>query len=123
MTQDLIAVVDDDERVREALRGLMRSVGYEAKSFASAEAFLCSPELSQTACLIADVNMPAMSGVDLCRRLAAAGRTIPTILITAYPDDGVRSFAQEAGIIAYLVKPFPQEDLLGGIRLALDGAA
>lgn len=123
MKRHLIAVIDDDEDVRDAIRGLMRSVGFAAEAFSSAQEFLRSKQFSKTACLITDVNMPAMSGVDLCRHLSGVGAAIPTILITAYPDDDVRSFAEATGIIAYLVKPFSQEDLLDGIRMALDGKA
>src|SRR5437868_1058526 len=110
MKRNLIAVIDDDEHVREAIRGLMRSAGFTAEAFSSAQEFLCSPLFAETACLVTDVNMPAMSGIDLCNHLSEVGAVIPTILMTAYPDDCIRSFAQAAGIIAYLVKPFSQED-------------
>jgi FixJ family two-component response regulator len=122
-TPPLICVVDDDELVREAISGLMKSLGYRAAAFASAEAFLrSSTRLSRTACLIADVNMPAMSGLDLHQHLSTSAMPIPTILITAYPDDGARDRALSAGVICYLSKPFEEDDLLGCVRSALTSA-
>jgi FixJ family two-component response regulator len=117
----LIAIVDDDESMREALRGLIKSVGYRAEAFASAEAFLSSRRVSGTSCLIADVMMPGMKGPELHRHLVAAGKTIPTVLITAHADDSVRERALEDGIIGYLSKPFSDEDLLACIRSSLAG--
>jgi FixJ family two-component response regulator len=118
--QPFIAVVDDDESVREATKGLIRSMGLAAEAFASGEEFLRSPCLGRTACLVADVNMPGMSGLDLHRRVAALPRSIPTVLITAYPNDSVRARALSAGVIGYLAKPFSEDDLLNCIRAALD---
>jgi FixJ family two-component response regulator len=118
----LIAIVDDDESVREAIRGLMRSMGLAVETFSSAQEFLCSSQLAKTACLIVDVNMPAMSGIDLYQQLVRAGRAIPTILITAFPTEDDRALALKAGVISYLVKPFSEEDLLDGIRTALHGS-
>ena len=92
-SKPLISVVDDDESMREALRGLMKSLGYTAEAFASAEEFLSSLQVPLTSCLIADVQMPGMSGLELHRHLVASGKTIPTILITAYPDDSLRNRA------------------------------
>ena len=115
----LIAIVDDDESVRETTKGLMRSMGFSAESFGSAEDFLDSAHLSRTACLVADVNMPRMSGLDLHQHLAAAGKVIPTILITAYPNERVRTRALNAGVLCYLAKPFAEGDLLGCLRTAL----
>ena len=89
----LIAIVDDDESVRETTKGLMRSMGFSAEAFGSAGDFLDSAHLSRTECLVADVNMPGMSGLDLHQHLAAAGKAIPTILITAYPNERVRTLA------------------------------
>src|SRR6266436_10063256 len=85
--RSLVSVVEDDQFFRESMRRLMRSLGYRVEAFASAADFLASPRLAETACLIADVNMPAMTGLELCRRLVDAGHTIPTILMTAYPND------------------------------------
>ena len=118
-TKPLISVVDDDESMREAVRGLMKSLGYTAEAFASAEEFLSSPQVPGTACLIADVMMPGMTGLELHRHLVASGRTIPTILITAHPDDGVRERALQDGIIGYLSKPFGEEDLMACIHSSL----
>lgn len=97
----------------------MRSMGFAAAKFSCAEDFLHSSEIDRTACLIADVNMPEMSGFDLYRSLLALGNAIPTILITAYPTENDRLLALEAGVISYLVKPFTESDLLDGVRFAL----
>jgi FixJ family two-component response regulator len=119
-TKTLISVVDDDESMREALRGLMKSLGYKAEAFGSAEEFLNSRQVSRTSCLIADVNMPGMTGLELHRRLVASGKAIPTILITAYPDETVRERALGDGVIGYLSKPFDENDLLTCIRSSLN---
>jgi FixJ family two-component response regulator len=120
--QPLIAIVDDDESVREATKGLMRSMGLTAEAFACGEEFLRSPHLNRTACLVADIHMPGMSGLDLHRHLSARNKTIPTILITAYPNDSVRARALSAGVICYLAKPFSEDDLIKCIRSALADA-
>jgi len=119
-TKPLISVVDDDESMREAVRGLMKSLGYTAEAFASAKEFLNSHQVSRTSCLIADVHMPGMTGLELHRHLVASGKTIPTILITAYPNDRVRERALEDGVVCYLSKPFDENDLLAYIRSSLD---
>ena|SRR3712207_5495559 len=116
----VIAIVDDDASVREAMMSLMRALGFITETFPCAEDFLKSDGLQRTACLIADVRMPGMSGLELYRRLVASGQPIPTVLITAHADDGVRARALKAGIIGYLTKPFREDDLLGCIRSALD---
>jgi FixJ family two-component response regulator len=121
--QVVIAVVDDDESVREALAGLMKSLGYRATVFPSAEDFLNSEGRDSTACLIADVQMPGMTGPELYERLAASGQPIPTILITAYPDERVKARALQAGVMCYLTKPFGENDLLACLQSALDGRA
>ena len=118
-TNTLISVVDDDESMREAIRGLMKSLGYTAVAFASAEDFLSSWQVPRTSCLIADVQMPGMTGLELHRHLVALGEAIPTILITAYPDDGVRARALRDGIVCYLSKPFDENDLLTCISSSL----
>ena len=118
-TKSLISVVDDDESMREAVRVLMKSLGFTAETFASAEEFLNSRQLPRTCCLITDVQMPGMTGLELHRHLVALGKTIPTILITAYPDDTVRERALGDGVVCYLSKPFDESDLLAGIRAAL----
>ena len=119
-TKPQISVVDDDESMREAIRGLMRSLGYRAQAFRSAEEFLTSRQVLHTCCLIADVQMPGMTGLELHRHLVALGKTIPTILITAYPDDSVRERALGDGVVGYLSKPFDENDLLACIRSSLD---
>ena len=120
-TAPLIAIVDDDESMRKAITGLMRSVGLAAEAFSSAEDFIASPQVCHTACLVSDVNMPGMSGLDLHRNLVRSGNNIPTILVTAYPSEAVRSRALSAGVLCYLIKPFQDRDLLGCINSALQG--
>lgn len=99
----------------------MRSFGYTVEAFPSAADFLVFPRLDETGCLIADVHMPAMTGVELHRRLVEAGRAIPTILITAFPDNAVRARALADGVVCYLTKPFDDEDLIRCVRTAIDG--
>jgi FixJ family two-component response regulator len=118
----LISIVEDDPFVRASIRRLMRSFGYTVEDFPSAGDFLAFPRLDETACLIADINMPAMTGVKLFRRLVETGHPIPTILITAYPDDAVRTRALADGVLCYLRKPFDDDELLRCVRMALDGA-
>jgi FixJ family two-component response regulator len=115
----LISVVEDDRFFRESMRRLMRSLGYSAETFASAAEFLGSPRLTETACLIADVNMPAMTGVALYRHLVEAGHAIPTILVTAYPNDVDRGRALNDGVICYLRKPVDEQHLKRCLRAAL----
>lgn len=98
----------------------MRSMGFTVEAFSCGPDFLNSSALGCTACLIADVHMPEMTGLDLYHHLTSHGHTIPTILITGYPSEGVRALALEAGVISYLVKPFAEADLLDGVRIALD---
>lgn len=119
MAKNVVSIVDDDESVREAMTDLMKSLGFPAEAFDSAEAFLGSSRRHDTGCLIADVQMPRMTGLELHRRLVASGRPIPTILITAYPDERGRARALAAGVICYLTKPFDEDGLIGCIRLAL----
>ncbi len=113
-----IAVVEDDDSVREATIGLLRSNGFIAKGFPSADEFLSSNRIRITSCLIADVQMPKMSGLALYGNLVASGTPIPTILITAYPDDAIRARAISAGVTANLIKPFSEKDLLACIDAA-----
>src|SRR6202521_1584011 len=101
------------------MRSLMKSLGYTVEAFSSAADFLASPHLAETACLIADVNMPAMTGIDLYRHLVEMGHAIPTILVTAYPDDDARSRALKEGVICYLRKPVDEEQLKRCLRTAL----
>src|SRR5258708_26224356 len=118
----VISIGDDDESMREAIKGLMRSLGYRVEAAASAQEFLSSRHVRRTSCLIADMQMPGMTGLELHRHLSASGKPIPTILITAYPDSGVRERALSAGVIGYLSKPFEEDDLLACIRSALTRA-
>jgi FixJ family two-component response regulator len=115
-----VSIVDDDESVRESLRGLIRSVGLAVRVFASAEEFLTSEHLGKTDCLILDVHMPGMNGLELQRQLAASVYNIPIIFITAHgSDEGVRSRALRDGAVAYLTKPFSEEGLLNAINAAV----
>ena len=115
----VIAIVDDDYSVREALTSLVRSLGYVAMAFECAEDLLKSRRRRSVSCVIADVQMPGMTGFALYDRLVASGEPIPTILITAFPDDRSRERALQAGVICYLAKPFSEEELLGCIRSTL----
>jgi FixJ family two-component response regulator len=119
VSQYLISIVDDDEAFREAMTSLMKSLGFEVEAFSSAEDFLASPRLESTSCLIADVHMPTMTGIELHKQLMASGRQIPVILITAYPDDNVRARALAAGVVCYLSKTFDDDALLDFVRSAL----
>ncbi len=115
----LISIVDDDESMRESTEGLVRSFGYQVATFASAEEFLKSGRVENTSCLIADVQMPGLSGIDLQRRLIAQGVHMPTIFITAFPEEGTRTRALTAGAVGYLGKPFSEESLLKCLDTAL----
>jgi FixJ family two-component response regulator len=115
----LVSVVEDDQFFRESLRRLMRSLGYSVEAFPSAADFLASPRLVETACLIADVHMPTMTGLELHRHLVDAGYAIPTILVTAYPDDDVRARALNEGVVCYLRKPVDEKHLMRCLRVAV----
>jgi FixJ family two-component response regulator len=115
----LVSVVEDDQFFRESMRRLMRSLGYSVEAFPSAADFLASPRLVETACLIADVHMPAMTGLELYRHLIGAGYAIPTILVTAYPDDDVRTRALNDGVVCYFRKPVDERHLMRCVRAAL----
>jgi FixJ family two-component response regulator len=113
----LIAIVDDDEAIREATQGLLKAVGYGTEAFPSAEDFLASTRLSEVQCLITDIQLGGMSGLQLQRQLGSSGFTAPIIVMTAFPEDGRRALA--AGALCVLAKPFVKDDLLSHIRLAL----
>jgi len=115
----LVSVVEDDRFFRDSMRRLMRSLGYSVEAFPTAADFLASPRLAETTCLIADVHMPAMTGLELHSRLIEAGYAIPTILVTAFPDEDVRARALKDGVVCYLRKPVDQERLMRCIRAAL----
>ena len=113
-----ISIVDDDESAREGLMDLVISMGFVAESFQRADEFLTSSQLHNTSCLIADVQMPDMTGLELHNRLVKSGNVVPTVLITAFPNARDRAFALQSGVACYLVKPFSDDDLLASIRLA-----
>jgi FixJ family two-component response regulator len=115
----LISIVDDDNSLRGSLENLIRSAGFRAQGFSSAEAFLGSNQMHETACLILDVRMPGMSGFELQRLMAAANSHLPIIFISAHADDDPRTQALEAGAVAFLYKPFYEEELLNAIDTAL----
>lgn len=114
-----IAVVDDDEAVRDALGNLLHSLGLAVAAFASAEEFLASPSRDSAACLIADVQMPGMSGLDLQRHLATTGSRVPVILITAFPREHIRRQAEAEGAFGFLAKPFEGRLLIDSLERAL----
>jgi FixJ family two-component response regulator len=119
-TQPLISVVDDDESVRESLESLIRSAGFAAKVFASSEEFLDSDHLRETDCLILDVRLPGMNGLELHRHLAARHPELPVIFITAHgSDEESRSRALRNGAVDYLIKPFSEDALLNAVHEAL----
>jgi FixJ family two-component response regulator len=116
--QSLISVVDDDRAFRDSLRRLLKSLGYAVAMFSSAAEFLASPKLAATQCLIADVHMPAITGVELFTQLIERGHTIPTILVTAYPDERVQERMLGLGVECYLRKPLEEASLINCIRSA-----
>ncbi len=118
----LVSVVEDDRFFRESMGRLMRSLGYTVEAFPSAADFLASPRVSETACLIADVHMPAMTGVELHKHLVDAGHAVPTILVTAYPNDIDRVRALNDGVVCYLRKPIDEQHLIRCLRAALTPA-
>jgi FixJ family two-component response regulator len=115
----MVAVVDDDESFRRALQRLMKSAGFPVQSFASAEDFLKSGQQHDTGCLIADIRMPGMSGLDLQAKLSADHCPIPTIFITAHGDEKLRLQAMRGGAVKFLAKPFDDAILLESVRTAL----
>jgi FixJ family two-component response regulator len=117
----VVAIIDDDASVRAAIGSLVRSLGYAVRSYASAELFLLSGDLSGTTCIVTDVQMPAgMSGLDLQSRLNAAGVAIPTVFITAFPEEHVRCRAEAAGAIGFLAKPFDGRTLVQLLAAAVE---
>jgi len=120
MTKKLmVSVVDDDRFFRESMGRLIRSLGYPAELFASAADLLASPRLFEAGCLIADVHMPEMTGIELHRRLVDTGRMIPTILVTAYPNEVERASAMNNGVVCYLRKPVDEVNLKQCLGAAL----
>lgn len=115
----VIAILDDDASLREAVVDLITSVGFDAYGFESAESFLRSPQVDTTSCLITDVQMPGMSGPELQRHLLAQGRVLPIIFITAFPEKNTRARVTAAGAVAYLEKPFDGATLLSFLQSAM----
>ena len=118
----IISIVDDDESVREAIKRLVRSLGYNACTFASADEFLKSEQVHDTSCIITDLQMPGLSGIDLQDLLIARGHRTPIIFITAYPDEDVRARAMKAGAVGFLSKPLNHDHLVGHLENALKAA-
>src|ERR1700751_1245802 len=118
----IISIVDDDRIVREALADLLRSLGYEATTFESAEDFLESRSLAQTSCLITDLHMPGLDGLELQSRLIAQGHQTPIIFVTAYPEEQFRKRAMNAGAVGFLSKPLIEDVLIHCVETALNGS-
>jgi two-component system, LuxR family, response regulator FixJ len=112
----VVSVVDDDVSLRRSLRNLLSSVGFEVETFESAEAFLASDSRERAACLVLDLRMPGMGGLDLLSHLAATGSRIPVIVLTAHGDDDARQRSLDAGAVAFLIKPFQSTALLDAIQ-------
>ena len=118
----VISIVDDDDSVREATKFIVNSLGYTTATFASAEEFLRSDCVHDTLCLITDVQMPGLNGLELQRRLVEDGHRIPVIFITAFPEEGIRTRALAAGACGFLEKPYDDQSLIGCLEAALKGA-
>jgi FixJ family two-component response regulator len=118
----IVSIVDDDESVRDATRGFVRSLGYDAAAFASAEEFLSSDRLNDTVCLVTDVQMPGLSGIELQSRLAGQAHRIPIIFVTASPEECIRRRAKAAGAFGYFNKPFDEDLFIGCLNRAVSSA-
>ena len=116
----MVSVVDDDGSFRRSLRNVLQSVGLRVETFASAEEFLSSGPHENTGCLVLDLQMPGVSGLDLLRHLAAVGLHIPVVILTAHGDEETRRRCLQAGAVAFLAKPFHGDALLGAVHAALD---
>jgi FixJ family two-component response regulator len=119
----LVVIVDDDKSLRSATRNLLKAAGFSTATFEDADSFLRSASRATAACLVTDLRMPGMSGLELHQALVASGNVIPTVLITAHPEEVTRSRAREAGITCYLSKPFAPDELLECVRAALARAS
>jgi FixJ family two-component response regulator len=117
----VISIVDDDESVRLATQSLLSSRGWTAHAFASADEFLNSPRLNDSACLVVDVQMPRINGIDLQRILGARGYSIPMVFITAFPNDNIRERLLNSGAVCFLSKPFDDQSLIQCLDRALQG--
>jgi two-component system response regulator FixJ len=116
----IVSIVDDDASLRRSVRNLLMSVGFEVQAFASAEEFLASPQRTNTGCLVLDLRMTGMDGLELLKYLAATGSRIPVVILTAHGDDEARQRALHAGAVAFLGKPFRGDALLDAVRTALN---
>lgn len=119
--QPQISIIDDDDSLRAALAGLIRSLGYRVSAHASAEDFLVAGEASQSACIVSDIHMPGLSGIELTQHLAQAGYVVPVIMITARTEAGLRERALASGALCVLQKPFAAEALIDCLDKALAG--
>ena len=118
-SKPVVSIIDDDQSCREAIAGLMHWLGLSVQTFGSAVEFLSSPDVAGNSCIITDVQMPQMTGIELHKRLTELGHAIPTILITAYPDEAARDRTLADGIVCYLSKPFDNDALIECVRSAL----
>jgi FixJ family two-component response regulator len=116
----LVAIVDDDKSMRKATQDLLKAAGFSTAAFQDAASFLGSPSRAAAACLVADMRMPGMSGLELHLELRAAGQGIPTVIITAHPEELAQARAREAGITCFLIKPFAPDELIECVRAALE---
>jgi FixJ family two-component response regulator len=119
----VISIIDDDAFVRDAIGDLIRSLGYQAATYSSAQDFLKSDTLAETNCVITDLQMPGLSGLDLQRHLISEGFRTPIIFVTAFPKDNARATALNSGAVAFLSKPFEESKLIQSIELALKDAS
>jgi FixJ family two-component response regulator len=119
-TAPMISIVDDDALVREGIGDLVKSLGYAAVTFASAEEFLTSGKVKDTSCLITDLQMPGMKGLDLQSHLLEERYRTPVIFVTAFPNNKARTQALRAGAVAFLSKPFEETSLIGSIEIAVE---
>ena len=115
----LVAIVDDDKSIRNATQDLLKAAGFSTATFEDAESFLDSPSRASAACVVADMRMPRMTGLELYQKLVASGNGIPTVIITAHPEELTQARAREAGITCYLTKPFGPDELLECVNEAL----
>jgi len=115
----LVAIVDDDKSIRNATQDLLKAAGFSTVTFEDAESFLGSASRASAACLVADMRMPGMTGLELCQELVASGHPIPTVIITAHPQELTLARAREAGITCFLTKPFEPDELLECVSEAL----
>jgi FixJ family two-component response regulator len=114
-----VAIVDDDKSIRDATQNLLKAAGFSTATFEDAESFLGSANFANASCVVADMRMPGMTGLELYRQLVALGHRIPTVIITAHPEELTQARAREAGVACYLTKPFAPDELLGCVSEAV----